>query len=581
LNATTDDDRRSSRVRRFLKLASGFWAGPTRTRAWILTILLIAFLLVNLGSALAVNFWTKYFFDALERKDLPSVMFAIGLVFAIAFASAAGSVGLLHTRMRLQIRWRQWLSGALISRWLSDRHFYQLTIVQTEAENPEARIAEDARVATELLVDFSLGLLNALLASASFIGILWVVGGSLTVLGVAIPGYMVIACVVYSAVTTLLMYLLARPLVRRVEQKSAAEAQLRYELTRVKDNADNIALVGGDKDEQTRLDATYSALVERWFGVVVWQRRMMWVNGTNLVLAPVVPLILGAPKYLSGDMTLGSLIQAATAFAQVQLALNWVADNAIRMADWLAAQNRVMQLSDAMDQLDERLGPVGRGSTIRLSASPDSCVILRDLNITLHDGDVRLKSSEIVIAPGEKVLVKGEPGSGKSTLVRAIAGLWPWGSGEILLPAKLETVFVPQRPYFPIGNLRATLLYPHQDQHVSEDAILEVLLRCGLEHLIPSLDKTEQWNSFLSNGEQQRLSFARVLLRPPDILIMDEPTSSLDELSQFKLMEYMRDMLPRTTVIHAGHRAGLDHFHDRQIELVRNTNAHRRLCSNR
>ncbi|MDZ4841595.1 MAG: ATP-binding cassette domain-containing protein, partial [Hyphomicrobium aestuarii] len=379
----------------------------------------------------------------------------------------------------------------------------------------------------------------------------------------------------------LLMYLLARPLVRRVEQKSAAEAQLRYELTRVKDNADNIALVGGDKDEQTRLDATNSELVERWFGVVVWQRRMMWVNGANLVLAPVVPLILGAPKYLSGDMTLGSLIQAATAFAQVQLALNWVADNAIRMADWLAAQNRVMQLSDAMDQLDERRGPVGRGSTIRLGASPDSCVILRDLNITLHDGDVRLESCEIVIAPGEKVLVKGEPGSGKSTLVRAIAGLWPWGSGEILLPTQQETVFVPQRPYFPIGNLRATLLYPHQDQHVSEDAIFEVMLRCGLEHLIPSLDKTEQWNSFLSNGEQQRLSFARVLLRPPDILIMDEPTSSLDELSQFKLMEYMRDMLPRTTVIHAGHRAGLDHFHDRQIELVRNTNGHKRLYSNR
>ncbi|MDZ4843131.1 MAG: SbmA/BacA-like family transporter [Hyphomicrobium aestuarii] len=206
MNATNEDDRRSSRVRRFLNLASGFWAGPTRTRAWILTILLIAFLLVNLGSALAVNFWTKYFFDALERKDLPSVMFAIGLVFAIAFASAAGSVGLLHTRMRLQVRWRQWLSGALINRWLSDRHFYQLTIVQTEAENPEARIAEDARLATELMVDFSLGLMNALLASASFIGILWVVGGSLTVLGVAIPGYMVIACVVYSAVTTLLMH---------------------------------------------------------------------------------------------------------------------------------------------------------------------------------------------------------------------------------------------------------------------------------------------------------------------------------------------------------------------------------------
>jgi putative ATP-binding cassette transporter len=535
----------------------------------LLTILVIVFLLSNLGSALAVNFWTKYFFDALERKNTDHVLLGIGLIAAIALVSAAGSVGLLHARMRLQIRWRQWLSRALIRRWLTDRHFYQLTIVQTEAENPEARIAEDSRLAIDLMVDFSIGLLNALLAAASFIGILWIVGGSLTALGMAIPGYMVIACVVYSAITTLGMYLLARPLVRRVEQKAAAEAQLRYELTRVKDNADGIALVGGDDDERKRLDATFSELVARWFGVIVWQGRMMWVNGANLVLAPVVPLLLGAPKYLSGDMTLGSLIQAATAFAQVQLALNWLADNAMRVADWLAASHRVTQLSDAMDRLEQRLGPVGRGETIRLGTSPDACIILRDLNIAVHDGELGLESTEIVIAPGEKLLVRGEPGSGKSTLIRAVAGLWPWGRGEILLPAGAETVFMPQRPYFPIGTLRVSLLYPHQEHDVTDDVISDILMRCGLEHLIASLDRAEPWSSFLSNGEQQRLSFARVLIRPPAILIMDEPTSSLDELSQFKLMEYMRDMLPKTTVIHAGHRAGLDRFHDRQIRLVR------------
>jgi len=333
--------------------------------------------------------------------------------------------------------------------------------------------------------------------------------------------------------------------------------------------ADGIALVGGDDDERQRLDTTFTELVERWLGVIIWQGRMMWVNGANLVLAPVVPLLLGAPKYLSGDMTLGSLIQAATAFAQVQLALNWLADNAMRVADWLAASHRVAQLSDAMDQLEMRLGPAGQSGTIRVGTSSDDCIILRDLNIAVHDGELGLESTKIVIAPGEKVLVKAEPGSGKSTLIRAMAGLWPWGRGEILLPAGAETVFMPQRPYFPIGSLRVSLLYPHQDHDVTDDAISEVLLRCGLEHLIPSLDRVEPWSSLLSSGEQQRLSFARVLIRPPGILIMDEPTSSLDELSQFKMMEYMRDMLPLTTVIHAAHRAGLDRFHDRQIRLVR------------
>ena len=217
-----------------------------RARAWLLTGAILFFLLANLGAALAVNRWNKFFFDALEQKDTKSVIIGLGLILVLATFSAAFSVGLLHARMRLQVRWRQWLTRTLIRRWLADRHFYQLTIVHTEAENPEARIAEDGRIAIELLVDFSLGVLNAVLAAISFIGILWVVGGSLTVAGYSIPGYMVFACIIYSTITTLTMFLLGRPLVRRVEDKAAGEAQLRYELTRVKDNAENIALTGGD-----------------------------------------------------------------------------------------------------------------------------------------------------------------------------------------------------------------------------------------------------------------------------------------------------------------------------------------------
>ena len=487
----------------------------------------------------------------------------------LALFSAAFAVGLLHARMRLQVRWRQWLTRKLIDRWLADRHFYQLTIVHTDADNPEARIAEDGRIAIELLVDFSLGVLNALLAAVSFIGILWVVGGALTVAGFSIPGYMVFACIIYSAITTLSMFLLGRPLVRRVEDKAAGEAQLRYELTRVKDNAETIAMIGGDDDERGRLDVTLSDVVKRWLGVVVWQGRMMWLNGANLVLAPVVPLLLGAPKYLAGEMTLGSLMQAATAFMQVQVALNWLADNAMRLADWFASSHRVTQLSDAIDRLEESLGPVGQSETIKLGFSPDNRVYLRHLNIALHDGKLMIDGAEAIIQPGEKVLLKGDSGSGKSTLIRAMAGLWPWGSGEILRPEGSYIAFMPQRPYFPLGTLRTALLYPHAEQTVPDEAIREALTRCGLEHLIPRIDEIDQWSSLLSGGEQQRLAFARVLIHPPDILIMDEPTSSLDELSQFRMMEYMRDLLPNAMVIHSGHRPGLERFHDREIILVR------------
>ncbi len=552
-----------------MRLSLGFWRGTTRARAWLLTVAVLLFLIANLGAAIAVNLWNKFFFDALEQKDTTAVLFSIGLVLVLATFSAAASVGLLHARMRLQVRWRQWLFRTLIGRWLEGRHFYQLSIAPSEADNPEARIAEDGRYAIELLVDFSLGVLNAMLAAVSFVSILWVVGGSLTIFGVAIPGYMVLACVGYSAITTLIIFLMGRPLVRRVEEKAAGEAQLRYELTRVKDNAEIITLTGGDDDERNRLDMTFSDLVQRWLRVIAWQGRMTWLNGSNLILAPIVPLVLGAPKYLAGEMTLGSLMQAATAFSQVQVALNWLSDNAMRLADWFASSHRVTQLSDAIDRLDASLGPVDQTETIKFGVSPDSCIHLRGLDIALQDGRLKVEGSDAVIAPGEKVLIKGDSDAGKCTLIHAMAGLWPWGSGEILRPEGATMAFMPQRPYFPLGTLRTALLYPHPEQVSADEKIHEVLTRCGLEQLIPRLDETHQWNSFLAIGEQQRLAFARVLLHPPDILIMDEPTSSLDELSQFKMMEYMRDLLADTMVIHAGHRPGLEPFHDRQLRLIR------------
>jgi vitamin B12/bleomycin/antimicrobial peptide transport system ATP-binding/permease protein len=559
----------SSAPRRFLRLARGFWSGSTRRQAWWLTLAVSLCLCLNLAAAVAINRWHRFFFDALEQKNTANVVFGLGLIAGLAIISAAGTSGLMQARTRLQLRWRQWLTRTLVGRWLANRHFYQLTIVQTDADNPEARIAEDGRIAIELLVDFSLGVINAVLAALSFIGILWVVGGALTVAGIFIPGYMVLACILYSALTTSVMFLLGRPLVRRVEERAAGEAQLRYELTRVKDNAEIIALMNGDADEHARLDATFADLAKRCLRAIAWQARMAWLSGANYVLAPAVPLLLGAPKYLSGEMSLGSLMQAAAAFVQVQVALNWLADNAMRLADWFAASHRVTQLSDAIDRLENSLGPVGQRETIQLGDSPDNRVYLRNLNIALHDGKLMIDGAEAIVSPGEKVLVKGESGTGKSTLIRAMAGLWPWGSGEILRPAGASIAFMPQRPYFPLGTLRETLLYPNNDTTVEDDKIGEALVRCGLEHLISRLSETEPWGTALSGGEQQRLAFARVLITPPDILIMDEPTSSLDELSQFKLMEYMRDLMPKTMVLHAGHRPGLDRFHDREIQLIR------------
>ncbi len=560
---------RSGRALRFLRFSLGYWRGDTRRQAFFLSVLVIAFLLANLGAALMVNRWNKYFFDAVERRDVATIWFSVALVLGLALFSAAMAVLLLVFRMRLQIRWRQWLAQRLIGRWLSERRFYQLSIVGGEAENPEARMSEDGRLAIELLVDFSLGVLNAVLAAVSFISVLWFIGGSFTIWGVTIPGYLVVACILYSGVTTASMYVVGRPLVRRVEEKAAGEAQFRYELTRVKDSAENIALIGGDEDERARLDLTLKDLVTRWYGVLAQQAHMTWLTGANNVLASVIPLLLCTPKYLAGDMSLGSLMQAAAAFVQVQTALNWLADNALRLADWFASAQRVSELNDALDRLDATIGKHGRSETITLREGPDDCMHLAGVYVSQHDGRLMIGESDAIIRPGEKVLVRGESGSGKSTLIRAIAGLWPWGGGEILLPKNARIAFMPQRPYFPLGTLRDALLYPNGAPDTPRDKIETTLVRCGLEHLIPRLAEQDNWPSVLSGGEQQRVAFARAMLAPPDILIMDEPTSALDEVSQFRMMEYMRDELARTMVIHVGHRPGLEPFHDREIHLIR------------
>ncbi len=548
-------------------LSLGFWLGPTRVKAWGFTLGLFAALLLNLAAAVAVNGWNKFFFDALQYKDEHRILLSIYLVLGLAVVCALTGALLQQVRMRLQLRWREWLTKTLVRRWMERRRFYQLSILDL-VDNPEARIAEDGRLAIELFVDFTAGVTNAALTAASFVGVLWFIGGSLTLFGVEIPGYLVIAAVLYSGITSFGVLLIGRPLVARVEQKAAAEADFRYALTRTRENAETIALIGGDEDERVKLDASFDALALRWLKVIGRQTRMMLMSSSNTVLAPVIPLLLGAPKYLAGEMSLGDLMQAAAAFTQVQNALNWLSDNSLRLADWFASARRVAALDSAFRRLDALAEGPG-GHAIDLGFSDDGALHLRGLSIAQHDGKVMLADAEVRVPPGEKVLVKGDSGTGKSTLIRAIAGLWPWGSGQILRPRDARIAFMPQRPYIPLGTLRRALDYPHDATPIAPGRTELMLHACGLDHFTARLDEEENWSGILSGGEQQRLAFARVLLKRPDIIIMDEPTSALDELSQTRMMELLRAEVPDAMVLHVAHRPGLDRFHDREIHLKR------------
>lgn len=571
MSGQLNSDQPSSKVetlftwREYWRALGGFWSGKTRRRAWLLTIAIGALILAAISIQYALNRWNRYFFDALESRDYAQATHAVLLFAGVVVAAVLTAVAQNWTRMSLQAHWRRWTTAMLAEKWLKDRHFYQINIAAPEVDNPEFRMTDDVKVATEPVVDLGIGLINAILTAIVFVGVLWTAGGAITLGGYAIPGYFVVVAALYGCVNSMLMLALGRPLIRSTEMKNAAEAKNRFELVRIRENAESIALIGGEADEKRAIDETLKDVLARWTEVIRHQSLSIFIIHGNVMLAPVLPLLIGAPKYLAGEMTLGNLMQVAAAFVQVQIAFNWIVDNYVRLAEWRASSGRVVHLWRTLDAFKRH---EDRRERIEIGESPDNRIRLHGLSVNLHNGKVVINDADAEIAHGEKVLIKGASGTGKSTLIRAIAGLWPWGEGRIELPKGDRLNFLPQKPYIPIGSLRAALLYPDRMNAPDEDALREALFRCGLGSFVNRLDEEQRWDRVMSGGQQQRLAFARLLLQKPDIAILDEATSALDEDSQHSLMSLFRNELANVTLLSVGHRPGLEEFHDRVVELA-------------
>ncbi|WP_332680822.1 ABC transporter ATP-binding protein/permease [Bosea sp. (in: a-proteobacteria)] len=561
---------RRSRMRQFFRVALRFWTGESRLRAWLLTLLVLFFVAAQLAAAVGVNAWNRLFFDALEKRDLPGVWAAVAWLPLLVAASALTLSCLVISRMLLQTRWREWLTRHVAGWWIADQRYYRLQFVAREQSAPEYRIADDVRLAIEPLVEFAIGLISAAVTATTFAAILWHVAGSarFTLGGTAfvIPSYMALAAVLYAVVASLAAYFAGRPLVPRIAAKNEAEAQFRAEMTRLRENAESIALIKGDADERDSVGENYGRVVAAWLKVIRQQGVIAIVLNTNGALFPIVPLLLIAPKYLSGEITLGAVMQVVAAFSAVQAALIWFVDNFVRLAEWFASVTRVDELAEALEGLD--IGTIMEGETrISLGESDDGAIHIENLSIAHSNGRMVIADASVVIGLGEKVLITGESGTGKSTLIRALAGLWPWGSGSIELPRGKRLAFVPQKPYLPMGSLRDVLLYPEAESRVTDEVVVAALQRCSLSYLAKRLDEEERWDHTLSGGERQRVAFARLLIQKPDIIIMDEATSALDEDSQNSLLGLLEDDLAEATVISVGHRPGLEDFHDRKITL--------------
>jgi vitamin B12/bleomycin/antimicrobial peptide transport system ATP-binding/permease protein len=553
--------------REVLALGAQLVKSPRRLAVLSLMAGVVAVLLANIVGQVYLNRWQKAFFDAIEAKNLAMIwdQLLVFLLIVSVLLTIVVSQTWLHEM--LKVRLREWLTHHLLDNWLPHGRAYRLGISEETGVNPDQRIQEDTRHVSELSADLGIGFLQAALLLVSFIGVLWAMSQNISFqslgITIAIPGYMVWAALLYAAIGSWLTWLVGRPLIGINATRYAREADLRFALVRVSESAESIALYAGEPDERRIL----TRYVDQVIGV---QRRMsyalsrlVWITSGYGWLTIVVPILVALPGYLHGSLTLGGLMMVVGAFNQVQTSLKWFVDNFAKAADWRAALHRVAVFHEALEEVDEREEEPG----IKLVAHPEGHLVFENVGVWLADGGVVISDATSEILPGERVLVVGDSGIGKSTLMRAIGGLWPWGTGTIYLPPRDEMMFLPQRPYMPLGTLRAAVAYPAAPDTFSTQEIAAALQRAGLPEFAVRLDEEERWDRLMSLGQQQRLAFARVVLHRPRWVFLDEATAALDEENQTRVMSIFDKELPETSIVSIGHRPGLDAYHTRALQL--------------
>lgn len=553
-------------TRRFAALTGGFWRGPSAGRAWFWSLTLACAIVFNVFVNVTVNRWNGWFFDALEKKDGQSALIAMGVFPVLVMVAAGLGVVILIARETFQVHWRQWVTAKLADGWIGELRFFRLGLTGTEPANPEYRIADDVRWATEPVVDFAIGLLSALITIVTFIGILWDIGGALTVpVGsghVVIPAYLVLAAICYAVLVSGLISVVGRRLPRLIAARNESEARLRFALMRIRDHGETIALSRAEAGERATVARAYDGLVARWLAMIGRRARLTWITNGSGALVPVLPLLLAAPKYLSGEMSLGGVVQVAAAFVAVQNAFNWVLDNFMRIAEWLAAARRVNELADALDAVDD----VPTREHLLLATGEDALLRLRDVTLLDRGGRVLMADVSLSLPAGATLHAGGDLGLGKAALIQAVAGLWPWGRGEIVLPRAARIAVVPPKLHLSDGRLRGVL--DPAGLH-GPARLADALQRYGLPGFIARLDEDGDWDRALTAAERQRLALARAELCEPDIVLLDEATSALETDAALGLLAQLRAARPDAIILAFGHGAGFAESATHRIQFKR------------
>jgi vitamin B12/bleomycin/antimicrobial peptide transport system ATP-binding/permease protein len=534
---------------------------------WAIPLLLGAIALTFTGVGLEVLFneWNRVFYDSIQNKNQAVFWHQILVFCVLAALFILNGTARAIVSPYLRLRWRRWLTGRYLAHWFDDRSYYRIEL-RRSVDNVDQRISEDLNFLGQYTMSLFLGLLSSVATLLSFIFILWTLSGpwSLTVVGahIAIPGYMAWAALIYAILGSLFANLVGRRLIPLNFMKQRYEANFRFGLVRVRENAEGIALYRGEVDEAAALNSSYADVFANGWRVLITEVQLAFYQVSYGQIAVIFPYVVTAPAYFSGITTFGIMMQTVSAFGQVQSAMSYFVDNYTSLAELRAIMDRLKGFQMATDDKPP--------TAIDVVPEPDRTTVTADhLSLDLPTGEPLAGDIDFILAKGHSTLVTGQSGTGKSTLFRAMAGIWPYGEGHVRVPADARVLFLPQEPYIPIGTLRDAVKYPDMTSQASDAEIAESLTAAHLEYLAGRLDEVAHWNNLLSGGEQQRLAIARALVFKPDWLFMDEPTASLDQENEAAIYRELKAKLPNATIVSVGHSPALKQWHERQLELKR------------
>jgi putative ATP-binding cassette transporter len=552
-----------------LQLLKLYWQSDQRVFAYSMLAVVLLMTIALVGMDVVFTTWYNYFYDALQDYKRKAAYDLIWIFLFLAAIYIVIGVYRYYIQQFLALRWRRWMTEEFLDRWLEKRSYYYLENFSETTDNPDQRIQEDIGSMVLSSLSLAIGVVSSCVTIFAFIFVLWALSGTMDVslgpLGVwHIPGYLVWVGIVYSLLGTWVAFKIGYPLVSLNFEQQRREANFRFAAIDLRSHSENIALYRAEQNQNSILKGIFSGVLGNWYAIILRQKLLLWFTQSYNQIAVVLPLAVVFPRYFTKVIKLGGLVQALNAFGRIQDALSFFVNSYVALAEWRAMMRRLLTFLNHMYELEKSIKT--HNHFVFFGNYKDQ-ISVKHVSINTPREEKLLENINLELEHGKNYIVKGESGVGKSTFVRTLAGIWPFGAGEIGMPDNKKILFLPQRPYMPLGTLRDALLFPDRMMDIADEDLCAILMACDLPELVDSLHEVAYWSARLSPGELQRIAFVRVLLQKPDWVFLDETTSSLDLRREKMLYELVKTRLPHCSIVSVGHRPSLDAFHDTQINI--------------